>query len=212
MPAAPGSPSPSLYPLRGGLPCGQIKSPVWLQGLAVNLLEQYFGCPERIALESSKFLWNPDPLVSRVYINIRDNFDPVTVGKRPAIIVGLGEQSYPQKMIGDLMAVDRFTGTKTFHDLIEGTWEFACMGEGPLEALALASEIKYFLGAHRHPVADKYGFQMLRMSGIGKYVKQPEYRDAFGCLATAAYSIEDNFTLDQMALKVSAFRLKLAAT
>ena len=206
------SPAPQLYPLRGGLPEGQLKSPMWQQDLGVSLLQQYFGGPDRIAIDTSSFLWNPDPTQSKLFVGTRDNFNVETVGKQPAIIVGLAEQSYPKKVLGDRAGVNRHTGTEQFLETTEGGWEFFCRSDLAQESLSLATEVKYFLNGYRHVIAAKYGFQAIRMSGVGKYASAKEYRDSYGCLATCAYTLEDNFELETLALKVSAFALTLNGT
>ena len=101
--------SPRLvYPLsQGSEAVCQLKTPLYMLGLGVSLVKQHFGTDERIALEKSKYLWKEDQSLSNLYVSYQDNTDYAVIGKRPAVIVSLGDTTFPRKVIGDRFAVDQ---------------------------------------------------------------------------------------------------------
>ena len=205
----PGSLVPQSYPLQRPPACLEIKTPLWQLDCAVGLLKQHFGTPDRLVLEQSQFLWQGDDNASGLFVGLRDGLNFQTIEKRAAVIVGLSEQTYPKEVIGNLAAVDRYTGNQQLHDVTVGGWEFTCLSKLPREATALATEIKYLLAAFRKPLADTYGFTLLRPEKLGVAQKVKETDVFYTCTLSSSYRIEDNFVLAQLGLPLSALRLDL---
>ena len=185
----------------------QLKTPVYLLGVGYSLLTQHFGCQERIVLERSSYLWNPTPAQSQVYINYRDNMDYEVVGKRPSIIVDLGDVQYPRDVIGDVLQYNGEQGTFDILDRCESSWIFTCLSDKALDSLALATEIKYFWQTYRKYVAQTYGFDTLRCQQISRWQKQSEYKDYQGCAVGVQFSCQDNFSVGVESLKVAGIAL-----
>lgn len=206
----PVEPIPPTYP--GGINAVartdlQLKTPIYLLGVGVSLIQQHLGNANRIVLEKSAFLWKQDPVKSQVYISFRDNLDYEIIGKRPAIIAGLGDIVFPRDAIGDVLNYDNKTGRYDITDRSQGSWEFSCISDKPLEAAALATEIKYFFQTYRKYIAQTYGFDMIRTKMISKYAKQPEYKDYYGNVVIVEFSCQDNFSVGAESLKVSGIQL-----
>ena len=189
--------------------CDQMKTPVYMLGLGVALLRQFFGTEDRISLEKSQFLWKEDQELSGLYIGYQDTHDFQVVGKRPAIIVQLNDTTYPQEVIGDSLKVDEATGGKAFLDHAVSSWTFLCFSDKATEAMALAGEVKYFFQTYRQFLAPSYSLSKVRVVQLGRYEKQKEYKDMYACPVTVAFDVYDNFEVQPEELRVSAINLQL---
>lgn len=189
--------------------CDQLKTPVYMLGLGSALLRQYFGMEDRIALEKSKYLWTEDQETSQIYIGYQSNLDYQVIGKRPAIIVSIGDIEYPRDVIGDHMDEVLETGGTHILDHFKGSWLFTCLSDKPLDALGLAGEIKYFFQTYRRYMAPAYSLEKIRVMSIGQYKAQKEFKDTFGCAVNVMFEVQDNFEVTQESLKVGAIQLRL---
>lgn len=198
------------YPIDQGTeaPC-QLKTPVYMLGLGVALLRQYFGTEDRLALEKSKYLWAEDQEVSQVYISHQDNLDYQTIGKRPAIIVSLEGMDFTQRVISDRFAVTD-EGDAQFMDYSKTGWTFTCISDKALDSLGLAGEIKYFIQTYRQFLRSTYALQTIRVMSLGKYSKQKDFKDLYGTTVSVMVETNDSFEVDLEALKVSAIKLQLS--
>lgn len=187
----------------------QMKTPVYMLGLGVALLKQFFGTEDRIALEKSQYLWKENQEESQIYIGHQDNLDYQVIGKRPAIITLLNDTTYPQEVIGDSLAVFEVTGARAFLDHAVSSWTFLCFSDKAIEALGLAGEVKYFFQTYRQFLAPTYSMQKIRVVQLGRYEKQKDYKDMYACPVTVAFDVFDNFEVQPEALRVSAINLQL---
>ena len=203
--------SPRLvYPLsQGSEAVCQLKTPLYMLGLGVSLVKQHFGTEERIALEKSKYLWKEDQSLSNLYVSYQDNTDYAVIGKRPAVIVSLGDTTFPRKVIGDRFAVDQIYGGAQFLDYSSASWDFVCIADKALDSLSLAGEVRYFFQTYCKYIVPVYGINDIRVEAIGRYQKQPDYKDLYGIVVKVGFDIQDNFEVDQEALKISAIKLNL---
>lgn len=203
--------SPRLvYPLsQGSEAVCQLKTPLYMLGLGVSLVKQHFGTDERIALEKSKYLWKEDQSLSNLYVSYQDNTDYAVIGKRPAVIVSLGDTTFPRKVIGDRFAVDQIYGGAQFLDYSSASWDFVCIADKALDSLSLAGEVRYFFQTYCKYIVPVYGINDIRVEAIGRYQKQPDYKDLYGIVVKVGFDIQDNFEVDQEALKISAIKLNL---
>lgn len=187
----------------------QMKTPVYMLGLGVALLKQFFGTEDRIALEKSQYLWKENQEQSQIYIGHQDNLDYQVIGKRPAIIALLNDTTYPQEVIGDNLAVFEATGARAFLDHAVSSWTFLCFSDKAIEALGLAGEVKYFFQTYRQFLAPAYSVQKIRVVQLGRYEKQKDYKDMYACPVTVAFDVFDNFEVQPEALRISAINLQL---
>lgn len=203
-----------FYPVFNRSPrtCDQLKSPIWLLGAGVGLLRQYFASEDRIAIDNASFVWKEDQKASKLYINHADNFDFETVGKRPAIIVDLADLEYPQDVLGDAMEYRPSSGGIDILDRYRGAWNITCISNKPTESWSLATEVKYLFQTYRRYIANTYSMDFVRVMKIGHYQKFEEYRDAYGCQVAISFVGQDNFTVDEESLKVSAITFDLQTT
>lgn len=185
----------------------QLKTPVYLLGLGMALIKQYFGSEDRVALEKASLRWREDSAdcQSEIYIGTQDNLDQETIQKRPAVIVAMGDVAFPQAVIADRMSYDAEQGIVDYLDRAEGTWTFYCISEKPTEALGMATEIKYFFQTYRHFIANTYSLDKIRATGITSYKKHPEVKDYYGCVCEVMFALQDNFGVSIESLKISGF-------
>jgi len=200
-----------VYPLsQGSEAVCQLKTPLYLLGLGVSLVKQHFGTEERIALEKSKYVWKEDQSLSNLYVSYQDNTDYAVIGKRPAVIVSLGETLFPRKVIGDLMSESDTSNGVQFLDYSTGYWNFTCIADKSLDSLALAGEVRYFFQTYGKYIVPVYGMNEIRVEAIGRYEKQQDYKDLYGTVVKVGFEIQDNFQVNQESLKISAIKLNLA--
>ena len=202
-----------LYPVtHPSRVCEQLKTPIYMLAIGVSLLQQHFGNPDRIVLEKSRFLYSETTTdgdcSDELFIGYRDNLNYQAVGKRPSVIVELGECVYPPEVIGDLLSGSQINnGIEGILDRYTSSWKFNCLSGKPLEALALATEVKYFLQTYRRFISTTYKMDKLRVASLSPYQKFEEYKDNYGCQVTVPFSVQDNFGLKTESLKVSGICL-----
>jgi len=189
----------------------QFKTPVYLLGLGVALMKQHFGNQNRLTLDKSSFIYTDDLTdpQSALGIGHRDNLNFESMGKRPYIIVDLGEISFPKSSINEHMGWDDSLGTTYFIEYVKASWVFNCLSPKPLEAWALAGEVKYFLQTYHKMIAGAYCLDELKVAAISGYAKIPDYEEIKGVSVIVNLSFQQNYgvTIDQ--LKLSAINLQL---
>lgn len=183
----------------------QQKTPDVLMGIAVAVLRQHFGCPERITLSGpNKFLWTPDDK-SEVWIAEAYHFDLTTVGQRPAIIVELETQQYPQLSTAPLN-VESFnpkTGTLNYVAPVNGGWTLHVLSPNYLECWSLAFEVRSFMQTYGPVISKQHGIDRWLVTGLTKPVKEKDYGDRY----RSTVFVQHNF-LDAWGLTLEALKLK----
>lgn len=181
----------------------------WKAGAMVSILRQYFGSPERITLEKAQLLWDEDIAKTQVQIDVVDNLKFAETGKRPAMLVDFETQQFPQDVIGDVHDYSGGTGTVEMFNRNVGAFLLECWAIKKLEAYSIADEIRYFLQAYRAPIADAYGFNMLRVTQVAKAVKYRQFDDYWVARVIVSYEQNEHWGVGIESLKVSNFGVQL---
>lgn len=165
-----------LYPLNRDTG-HRLKTPIYLLSVFVASLKQYFSTKNRIALETSLYLWDSDQAKSNIWISEEYSFDRSIIGKRPAVLVGFDQQTYPQQTIGDYYSHDMVNSTSYLFNMVEGGIRFRCISENMLSSLELATEVRYFLAAFRHEIEKAFCLDKIRPIQMAKTQKIEEYKE-----------------------------------
>lgn len=206
MPAA-----PDIYPIKAsGKMEDQLRTSLWLVEFMVSVMQQYFGNPERIALEEGSFLWNPSQAENKIYINNVDNLDYAAMGLRPAALVDLETHTFPEEVKGDLHSFDPRTGMVSYLVRDQSAFSIECWAQKKLESMTLGDEVRLFLTTYRHLIAKKYCFDKLRVKQQMKPVRYPQFKDHWITRVIVEYELQDNWSVVAEQLKVSGFGLNLA--
>lgn len=154
-----------------------LKTPIYILSVFVATLKQYFSSPNRIAAETSLYVWDPDQAKSNVWISEEFSFDRTVIGKRPAILIGFEQQAYPQKAMGDFFSHDVQNSTSYIFNMIEGSLRFRCISENMLSSLELTTEVRYFIAAFRHEIERAFCLDKIRPMQMSKTQKIDEYKE-----------------------------------
>lgn len=205
-------PKSILYPYTAVNANCQVKTPVYLMGLGMSLLKQHFSNPDRLSLDKATFLYTEDETLSEsnLHIGYRDNLDFKNVGKRPAIIVDLGDHAFPKEVVGDVIGHSPEQGALFFQDRTITSWMFNCISDKPLEAWSLAGEVKFFFQTYRRFIARAYCMDEIRVSALAGYQRFEEYKEMSGVRVIVGLNYQQSFGVATESLKVSAIDLELA--
>ena len=187
--------------------CCQIKTPIYLMGLGVSLLKQHFSNPNRLTLDKSTFLYTEDQTQcdSNLYIGFRDNLDFKTVSKRPAVIVDLGDMTFPKDAIADRIGYNADEGALQFMDRTFTTLVFTCVSDKSLESWSLAGEVRYFFNTYKLFIAREYCMDEIRVNGISGYQRlEGDYKEVSATRVVVGMSFQQNYSVTKEALKISA--------
>ena len=188
--------------------CKHLRTPVWLIGCVVSMLRQYFGSPDRIALERGTFLWDEGPQNSKVYISDDLNWDFENVGSRPALIVELANMNSIEEVptIGrsGLTNYDPTEGTYNFSTIEQGVLLVRAIATQKLECWALTWEAKLFLQSYADALRDTYGFKTFRVGGVDAPVPLPEAKEYKVATIQIPFSMIDSWAIKRENLKVQS--------
>ena len=120
-------------------------TPIHVLSCIVGVLRQYFGTEGRIAVDSSKYLWDADPRKSDVCIMEEFHDTRDVVGKRPLILVGFPQSSYSKDVIGDMMNYMPDGAEVRNIGMTQGQVRLRCISDKALASIELATEVKYFV-------------------------------------------------------------------
>lgn len=197
------------YPLEDGCRIhNQFWTTNWKAGVMVSVLRQYFGQPDRITIEKATLLWDADITKSKVQIDTVDNLKFDETGKRPAILVDFETQQFPRDVIGDRQDYQQ-DGVWQMFNRNTGAFLLECWGLKKLESYSIADEIRYFLQAYRHQIAETYGFNTLRIAQVMKAVKYRQFDDYWVSRAVVEYEQNEHWGVGIESLKVSHFSMAL---
>jgi hypothetical protein len=196
-------PQPPLYPIPEGFRTScMLRTPVWLIGIGTDMVRRYFSTSDRIALEKSQFLYDRDPSKSQIFIDIQENFNTEVAGKRPAIICSLGPQQFDEKVINANMLSQGPQGDFQYASINQTSLIYSCFGHSVIEALSLASELKYFFITYRPILCNEYGIERLALRQINPAVKFKEYRDYYTSQINVELQCSETWEVTQEALRV----------
>lgn len=189
--------------------CGSpLKTPIYLTGVMVSVMRQYFGSSERISIETATFLWDRDQSKSEIYISDEFNWDLENVGVRPALIVGLGSfsalEAIPTLGRSGLVGYNSETGRFSFGGVGRGSFEIQCVAKQKLECWSLAWEVKMMLQSYATVIQDIYGLRGLDVAGVSKPQKIQEADGYMSAAVTVNFNMVDAWSLRMENLRVQS--------
>ena len=190
------------------------RTPVFMTGVMVSLMKQYFGSEERIALEKSTFLWDPDESKSKVYIDDEFNWSLSKVGLRPAIIVGLKDysnlQDIPSVGRSGMIGYDPVTGNAVYGSVDSSGYDIQCIAKQKLECWSLAWEVKTLLQRYAFEIRKTYRFDHFRVEGIGKPTRISQQEDHLVATVGVSYRIVETWGIQAEKLPVQSVSMKIS--
>lgn len=186
--------------------CKHLRTPVWLTGLMVSMLRQWFGSRERLSIEKARFLWHKEVGKSEVYIADDFNWDFINVQQRPAIVVELDSFSAGEDIesIGrsGMVSWNREHDELNFASIENGRFNIHCIAKQKLEAWALAWEVKMFLATYSDVIKEAYGFKKWKVAGVQKPQPMKEAEEYKAAAVVLQFNMIDAWALKRESLKV----------
>ena len=152
-------------------------TPIHVLSCIVGVLRQYFGTEGRIAVDSSKYLWDADPRKSDVCIMEEFHDTRDVVGKRPLILVGFPQSSYSKDVIGDMMNYMPDGAEVRNIGMTQGQVRLRCISDKALASIELATEVKYFVNVFRHQIQCAHKLDYFRPSQMQGPQRIEEYKE-----------------------------------
>lgn len=182
------------------------KTPIYMVSSFVGALRQYFSGTQRIALESSSYVWDEDPTKSQVLIT--QSFSPNRdgIGKRPSIVVSFPQKTFVPGVLGDGMDFYPEEGREDMLNLIQGSMVFTCVSDKALGAEELATEVAYFLRSFRTTLQCALQLDRFNVESMAGPQKTEEYKEYWSSVVTASLNYQDNFSLVKEGLKIKHIR------
>lgn len=190
----------------------RLKTPIYVLSVLVAVFRQYFGSPNRIPSETSKYLWTPDQATSNIWISEEHNADRAVIGKRPALLVNIYGQSYPQQAIGDYASHDMANSTSYMFNIVDSAIRFRCISENMLSSMELATEVRYFISGFRHQIEQAFRFDKLRISQVSLTQRIEEYKEYWVTDLTAELKYQEVWGITTENLKVKSVFTDLRIT
>jgi hypothetical protein len=192
----------------------QAKTPVYLMGLAVSALKQYFGTSDRISLSPDQYLWTSDDAASQIFIAEDFNLDFKQIGKRPALICSVENFEYPIFTTAqqNLESYNPKTGTLNFAQPVNGGWTIHILSPSHLEAWSLAYEVKAFFQSYSLIMIQNFNFHRILCSAIRKPQQEEEYQKLYHAVVMVQFNFVDYWGITREALKIKSIETTLKPT
>jgi hypothetical protein len=189
------------------------RTPVFMTGVMVALMKQYFGSSERIAIEKNTFLWNEDEGLNKVYIDDEFNWSLSKVGLRPAIIVALKDysnlQDIPSVGRSGMIGYDSKTGSAVYGSIDTCGYDIQCIAKQKLECWSLAWEVKTLLQSYAYEIRKTYRFDHFRVEGIGKPTRLTQQEDHMVATVGVSYRIVETWGIQAEKLPLQSISLNI---
>jgi len=192
----------------------QAKTPVYLMGLAVSALKQYFGTTDRISLSPDQYLWTNDPATSKLFIAEDYNTNFKVIGQRPALIVGVENFEYPVFTTAqqNLESYNPVTGTMNFAQPVNGGWTIHILSPSHLECWSLAYEVKAFFQSYSLIMIKNFNFHRILCTAIRKPQQEEEYQKTYHAVVMVQFNFVDYWGITLEALKVKSINIDMSPT
>lgn len=163
------------------------------------------------------FHWEADPSVSELVISDKNTIATDSLGRRPAIIVGRGEQKYGNIAFDHMQSMSPSTGVRKHTDLVAGSYVMHCIAEEGRVAEILAAYVAKMLRIFRREL-QKAGFHL-----VGTHLTVGEETDAgslFGSDSDTKYRqvpvifpayYQDNWVVSPLERRLEQITTKLLA-
>jgi hypothetical protein len=188
-----------------------IKTPIYVISCIVSVLRQYFGTPNRLSLEHSKYLWEEDQRKSDIYIAEDFHGDREVVGKKPCMLVGFPQMQFPKDVIADVMHRNDNSGSISYLGRTNGNVRIRCISDKSLSSIELATEVKYFIDVFRHQIQCAHGLDYLRASGVAGPTRIEEYKEHWTTEVGCEIMYQENWSVFVESLRFKSINLGLTS-
>ena len=185
----------------------QFRDSTWLITTMLSVLRQHFGNADRMALQTSTYLWSPDVAATKLVI---DNTDNLSFGEGeifPKLIVGLEDQNFPRDFIADFDNYNMGSAERNYTVRTDSAFTVEAWALHNLEALALCDEVRVFLQTFRREISCTYGFHSLRPLQQNKPVKSKLYTDYWIARLVVSFEVTATWGVQVEQLKATALNL-----
>lgn len=159
-------------------------------GVLVQICRAIFSDPETIEEPNLKrYLWNPDPKLSRIQIESIYRYKTEDVQERPAVIVKRGNWVIEKLAIGDAYNAPLETGFEENSHIVvgKGTHTMFCLGTTGLEAELVGTEVYQALLGFLAVIRKQFCFAEFRVQQIGEIGRFEESSVHFAVPITVTY-------------------------
>ncbi len=192
----------SRLPMSSVMPVCDVKSRLRLTtSLFRQLLIAQFSPLNELASESLKsrgWIWNADPRLTQVVIEVFSAWEPELTGTRPGLIIK--RQDWQRKRLGlNDEAYRTLDGAVHFANDWMGSHTIFCLAGKDGECEELATEVYEFLNQFAPAIRSDFGFKSYAVASIGKLAKLKEANQQFGVPIDVGYVLEEAWQLKQEA-------------
>jgi len=187
------------------------RGPIELYGMFVELTVKAFSDGS-----FSDVRWNKDPQLSGIHIAPDYIWDDVTVEKRPAIIVSLGDinctqhQSFMNDSCVESSSQGEYGAIYKFCDSKSGIVSWNVIAETRGEALSLAGDLFKYLNVYQAPIRRDLCLSSFHVSGISPLSIVREARERLKGAVTAEFGYQDAWQLVQEGPKLKVADMRVA--
>jgi len=184
-------------------------TPIHVVSCIVGVLRQYFGTEDRIAIDSSKYIWRADSKKTNVYISEEFNDLRNAVGIRPMILVGFPQSTFSKDVIGDFLEYMPDGGEVRNIGRTIGQIRLRCISDKALASMELATEVKYFINVFRHQIQCAHRIDQLRPNSMQGPARIEEYKEYWttDCVCDILY--QENWSIAIETLKIKSIGIQL---
>lgn len=183
----------------------QLKTPMWILGVGLSMVRQYFSTSDRVSVGTNRFLYDEkNPKKSQLYIDIEDNFESSIAGKGPAIIVSLAGQQFQPHSINMNMHSVNAQGDANYLALNNTGLIYTCLGMSSVISIDLSSEMKYFFITYAPILTKEYGLNNLAITAISptKKMQAASVSQFYGTQVAVNFMVQETWTTAQEELRV----------
>jgi hypothetical protein len=180
--------------------CDQLPTINMMQGLIMNILANHFSNAANIIDPTLRqYTWDPDPAVTKLILNIEEDWDPDVIGRRPAIFLSRQPMTITKLSINDEELGGKLSGVRKFDMLIRGSHSMVChhMGSAPPDSLAFEAAM---LIARVAPILRQWLRLMdFRVTDIGAKEREDDPQDAYKVAVTIPWAFWYPWKIDPVA-------------
>lgn len=191
-------------------------SPRMLSGVLMRMLKQHFADPDLILTPSLRqYVYNDDPLKSKIRIVKSTLFDPATAGQFPALVVKRLPLQSQRHSIGDRTVGvgantrdEQMRGITQHSRFITGAHRVFCIAEAEAESEDLAQEVFDFFSFLSPAVVSHLPFHDFAVIAMGE---QGDLDDAsaVGVPVDIAYAYEYAWIIQEIAPRLKTVGLEV---
>lgn len=158
--------------------CGKIPTLRMINGITMTILTNHFAeAANIIDPVLRQYLWNPAKEQTKIIIDIQDNWDPLNIGRKPAIYLKRGEVDLPKVAIGDRVQGQRLDGSIEYFTMCVGSHLVKTYGSQGASSDSLAFEVATLLLRTSSWIRDTLGlvkYRPLKIQALERDDRDPE--------------------------------------